>query len=716
MTKEGGGKFHSIAPFWVFLCVAAKGSMGLEQAQSDVLLSKRFSSHRQCTTWELPINTFVGAVRVQAEGVKMLSLLRVEVIKGGGAKSTQKHIEELRQALVRYMGKGISARVIKRVNFASWTGAQPTRSMFISQEKPQQVDSSDGPSAPSESGSTSEQLRYLISLLIKRLKAYYRRGSFTCLSLSDSSVSSRWNNSQSTGSTQTSLGDRPFMAHASFSKGHGATATTGTTGAPGGVSGRGTIPSKGAAADPCRNVESLYQRAMVGYDWVGDFQASKRASEEPFTTAELGALEELYLSMAVTPGDTDQRPSSVTECPGARVDAQEMCGDLRWRLQLQVQTKAQLKSTMLNTIRESPTLCIMFMGGILEQLPDAFARIEANLDPALRPMSLSWYQFLAVIEQLMKGSLSGIATIFEAKHDEKLDFLLMRTKRPPTAIDGNGAVAKGAQPYGIKTRPATIAVGRKRGGERKGQSSRLHLPSNRSFLEQNYSGARYVPPHLNVNVHVISSLFLYPYLSPKPSIGHTSLLALTVVERYHVRVRIRAIFSLATDDLLPSPHHCCLCLAREQRLQHQRELVLRADPPDILPTCPYKRCGLCQLHFPVDSLHKTVSYKVLGALLNSWGVQAGRFERKKQQISSYHRLPVCVFCSQFFHPDAPGGLVTATPESKALKSSGLVPFFDDRFTGGQKGLEEWNLSASIRQLHDGRSLRDELVACRSQPH
>lgn len=128
--------------------------------------------------------------------------------------------------------------------------------------------------------------------------------------------------------------------------------------------------------------------------------------------------------------------------------------------------------------------------------------------------------------------------------------------------------------------------------------------------------------------------------------------------------------------------------------------------------------SMAQVPFPVESLGATVSLKVLGSFLSKSGTPSERFERKASSLCALHRLPLCVFCSQFFDPDFPDGIVpprgyastnAATAAAaggrggrgqtgftmnergcaadsdprkaplRTLEANGLVPFFDDRF-------------------------------------
>lgn len=142
--------------------------------------------------------------------------------------------------------------------------------------------------------------------------------------------------------------------------------------------------------------------------------------------------------------------------------------------------------------------------------------------------------------------------------------------------------------------------------------------------------------------------------------------------------------------------------ALSKRRGRQREAFRRAPEPDVEPTRAYKPCGLCQAPFPVESLGATVNLKVLRLFLATAGAPSERFDRKASSLCSLHRLPLCVFCGQFFDPDFPGGIVpprgysadnygdAATGRGRRGRAEGrsppspvesnrLIPFFDDRF-------------------------------------
>lgn len=75
-TKAGALPYVDVAPFWILTAARAIGAMGSDDARRLAIASKRFASHKKVTTWDLGINHFATAVRVQAEGVKSLQLAR----------------------------------------------------------------------------------------------------------------------------------------------------------------------------------------------------------------------------------------------------------------------------------------------------------------------------------------------------------------------------------------------------------------------------------------------------------------------------------------------------------------------------------------------------------------------------------------------------------------------------------------------------------------
>lgn len=75
-TKAGASPFVDVAPFWIMTSAGAIGEAAPEEARELALSAKRVGSHGKVTVWNLGVNHFAGAVRVQAEGVKSLQLAR----------------------------------------------------------------------------------------------------------------------------------------------------------------------------------------------------------------------------------------------------------------------------------------------------------------------------------------------------------------------------------------------------------------------------------------------------------------------------------------------------------------------------------------------------------------------------------------------------------------------------------------------------------------
>lgn len=75
-TKAGASPFVDVSPFWIMTSARAIGEASPEEAKELALSSKRVGSHGKITVWNLGVNHFAAAVRVQAEGVKSLQLAR----------------------------------------------------------------------------------------------------------------------------------------------------------------------------------------------------------------------------------------------------------------------------------------------------------------------------------------------------------------------------------------------------------------------------------------------------------------------------------------------------------------------------------------------------------------------------------------------------------------------------------------------------------------
>ncbi|CAM9811831.1 unnamed protein product, partial [Laminaria digitata] len=483
--------------------------------------------------------------------------------------------------------------------------------------------------------------------------------------------------------------------------------------------------------------------------------------------------------------DVEARAAATVSDPLLRLDAGELCGDLR-RLQLQVQTNAggKSKTPILVAVRESPNLFQQLLSsGVVETLPDAFARAEAQLPPAHRPLCLDWTRFLGVMGLCLEGACGGAGTVaasavahlFEETRDEKLDFLTRKRSRlpPSSGIPQNTGRQQQQQERGFSPTPSGGGGGGGGRGTRGGGviAGRLGLAGSTTILgtwaasssvddgslregggsfdtgddttmELSFSagggaGSRTGPgtgPGTGTGARIGTGQKRGQSLTASHGRGWAGVGA-------RGRRRARGGSSAALRSLLrPQARHEVFRgygVAVERRRGRQREAMRRAPEPDVEPTRAYKPCGLCQAPFPVDSLRGTVSLKVLGNFLARAGAPSERFERKASRLCALHRLRLCVFCSQFFDPDFPGGIVppggytakrggdirsggdvrSGSDVGGGVNSrvsgdddgytgvgggNGLVPFFDDRFP------DRWSdtppsSSAPVRGVPIGRT-------------
>ena len=69
--------------------------------------------------------------------------------------------------------------------------------------------------------------------------------------------------------------------------------------------------------------------------------------------------------------------------------------------------------------------------------------------------------------------------------------------------------------------------------------------------------------------------------------------------------------------------------------------------------------------------------KNLAHLLNKFGLPPDKYATRLEfGMNKFTRLPICVFCNQFFDPDSDNGL---SKDENCLVRNGYVPFFDDRY-------------------------------------
>ena len=80
---EGENRSYRLVPFYLFVCRQPMRSARLHDAKKGCLVQVLVKKHAKSFTWELPADTFGGAVRVQVEGTKSLQIAQIVVIKGG---------------------------------------------------------------------------------------------------------------------------------------------------------------------------------------------------------------------------------------------------------------------------------------------------------------------------------------------------------------------------------------------------------------------------------------------------------------------------------------------------------------------------------------------------------------------------------------------------------------------------------------------------------
>lgn len=419
----------------------------------------------------------------------------------------------------------------------------------------------------------------------------------------------------------------------------------------------------------------------------------------------------------------------------------------------------------------------MFSSGIIEVLPDAIARAEAQLRLAQRPLCLDWTRFLGVLGLCLEAAYMGtgtvvpsaVARLFEETHDEKLDFLTRKRSRlPPSRKIADTSKGQGGHQVhepplgfgrsgdGAREERILFSAGGDRG--RVGNGNAVANPAGTASASLSTDGGELSLREAGstIDTREDGSLGLGIYGSSGGDSGRAAGVhsgtrggngrgqlreETSVMTGFEGTAEVggrwggeggggfegkrgaRGGGTAALKSLLrPQARHEVFRgygEAVSRRRGRQREAALRAPEPDVEPARAYKPCGLCQAPFPVESLGATVSLKVLGSFLAKAGAPSERFDRKASRLCSLHRLPLCVFCSQFFDPDFPGGIVPAggyrvkdakrgacgagSPARQQLgKSSkrgreesvagqtsvpclgdavanGLVPFFDDRY-------------------------------------
>ncbi|CBJ30374.1 hypothetical protein Esi_0188_0019 [Ectocarpus siliculosus] len=645
-TKAGASPFVDVSPFWIMTSAGAIGDAAPEEAKQLAISSKRVGSHGKVTVWNLGVNHFAAAVRVQAEGVKSLQLARVEVIKGGGT-------QQAKDAMQHQLAARTDSNYLPhhRQHHAVPSSSEPRAEVAAN--------------AAGGLGHTRPQ---------------------TC-----SAVAAGARSSSVAGERCSTTGQKRRRRQRRREEGL-----------------------------PGEDVRRLLLRAMVGYDWVDEFNGKDERVRGAFTEQDVVVLE-----VQTNPGGKGKTP-------------------------------------MLLAVRESPNLFQLLSSGVVEALPDALARAEAQLPQAHRPLGLDWTRFLGVMGLCLESVYSGtgllaasaVARLFEEKTDDKLEFLTRRRNRlPPRETVNEGAQQHKGKYRGFESAPAVVgadgSIGVAEGtprGPTKGAKAGSGTTGS-SVAAGSYSAEDTSMPEAGSSIGTRDDTLFEAGGSgaSRGSRRRDGTPATTTSANGHggalvsrpgglvfggggggdadadadYRRKRRGGGAAALKSLLrPQARHEVVRGYGEavcKRRERQREALKRAPEPDVEPTRAYKPCGLCQAPFPVESLGSTVSLKVLATFLAIAGAPSERFDRKASGLSALHRLPLCVFCGQFFDPDFPGGVIPPTrnaaltrgggrrrllgdvsfssstfslesslfPSSPSLRATaeanGLVPFFDDRF-------------------------------------
>ncbi|CAM9681001.1 unnamed protein product, partial [Ectocarpus sp. 13 AM-2016] len=773
-TKAGASPFVDVSPFWIMTSAGAMGDAAPEEAKQLAISSKRVGSHGKVTVWNLGVNHFAAAVRVQAEGVKSLQLARVEVIKGGGTQQAKDAVQH--QLAARTDSNCLPHRRQHHGTFSDASAAQGSTATSTTRLAQQNtIGGSSSSSSSNESGgddnNENDNYNYngrgLKTVKSKILRFYNQdRGGGSAAepaSVANSSSAAVPSSSEPmaevAATTAGGLGHIRPQSCAAVAAGARNSSVVGERCSTTGQKRR----RRRADGLPGEDVRRLLLRAMIGYDWVDEFNGKDERVRGAFTEQDVVVLEEIFFRCAF--GDnTDARATATVPDQSLRLDPGDLCGDLR-RLQLQVQTNpgGKGKTPMLLAVRESPNLFQLLSSGVVEALPDALTRAEAQLPQSQRPLGLDWTRFLGVLglclESVYNGTgllaASAVARLFEEKTDDKLEFLTRRRNRLPSQETVNEGARKHKGKYrGFESAPAVVgadgSIGvaeETPGGAMKGAKAGSGTTGS-SEAAGSYSAEDRSVPEAGSSIGTRDEILFEAGgsgTSKGSKMREGSPATTTSANRHGGAVASRPggpVFgggggggdadanwgdrrkrrgggAAALKSLLrPQERHEVVRGYGEavcKRRERQREALRRAPEPDVEPTRAYKPCGLCQAPFPVESLGSTVSLKVLATFLAIAGAPSERFDRKASGLSALHRLPLCVFCGQFFDPDFPGGVIpptrnaavargggrrrlkgdaslsslTSSLESSLLPSSpslratvegnGLVPFFDDRF-------------------------------------
>ena len=96
---------------------------------------------------------------------------------------------------------------------------------------------------------------------------------------------------------------------------------------------------------------------------------------------------------------------------------------------------------------------------------------------------------------------------------------------------------------------------------------------------------------------------------------------------------------------------CDWAREHDKRREHQEKLRLSAPPPDIIPRMSHKTCSVCLYHFPEDALCESVTVKSVANLFAKFNLPPDKYTTRIEfGPNIFNRIPICVWCNQFFDP------------------------------------------------------------------
>lgn len=280
----------------------------------------------------------------------------------------------------------------------------------------------------------------------------------------------------------------------------------------------------------------------------------------------------------------------------------------------------------------------------------------------------TWEQFLGVFKCILDGRVEGVSdaiAIETNQFDPAPKSRLMEPKTMPLGSPADFASTWGTF-AGQSGRPGTGAGGT----SRPGTSGGLSRPGT--------SGGAQSPQPLLLSQRFASDADLAARPDGRPSTAPTQY---TLSESKFARLTGRLKDS--TDVSLDGLEYW---RGLEGRRRHQRMALARVAPPAIVPLPQHRKCAVCDVRFPVESLSETIMVATLAAFLGKLGLDVGKYQNRLEssKISMYHRVNICGFCAQFFDPAQADGLaltemLTGAAPGEAGGGPSFTPFFDTRF-------------------------------------